>query len=265
MGKRIAAGDRMPFFQYDTPYSIDNSFRQLLADTAPLVLVFMSNFGHPVTRTFVSRYSHTRYKLTGGGFAMVVKSEPDKLAPNVGPHSLPYPLICDAEGVLYEYLDIPTRSGVWRTCSLEAWQILRKARQRGYSTPAGAPQQMPLTLILDADGTVLFSHYGSSLTDVPADCGAMQQLLAELDLLPDGERAGDRDDYDDGEAAFAPDGEAGEEEDREAETAFPAPAAQPPAGRSTRPSDHLTDDDTMPLSQTVLLGLLDDPYEDEDD
>ena len=124
---------------------------------------------------------------------------------------------------------------------------------------------MPLTLILDADGTVLFSHYGSSLTDVPADCGAMQQLLAELDLLPDGERAGDRDDYDDGEAAFAPDGEAGEEEDREAETAFPAPAAQPPAGRSTRPSDHLTDDDTMPLSQTVLLGLLDDPYEDEDD
>lgn len=255
MGKRIAAGDRMPFFQYDTPYSIDNSFRRLLAAQAPLVLVFMSNFGHPVTRTFVSRYSHSYYKLTGGGLAMVVRSEPDKLAPNVGPRSLPFPLICDADGVLYDYLDIPTRSGVWRTCSLEAWQILRKARQRGYSTPAGAPQQLPLTLILDADGTVLFCHYGSSLTDVPADCGAMQQLLAELDLLdgPAGEPPADRDDYDDAEAAQPP---------------APQPAPQrsaPPARKTFRPAaPHLTDDETMPLSQTVLLGLLDDPYEEDD-
>lgn len=255
MGKRIAAGDRMPFFHYDTPYSINNSFRSLLAEQAPLVLVFMSNFGHPVTRTFVSRYSHSRYRLTDGGLALVVRSEPDKLAANIGPHSLPFPLICDADGVLYDYLDIPTRSGVWRTCSLEAWQILRKARQRGYSTPAGAPQQLPLTLILDADGTVLFSHYGSSLTDVPADCGAMQQLLAELDLLPGGESpegGADWDEYDDGEASRAPEPQ-------------PEPPRQEasPAKKFRPAGDHLTDDGTMPLSQTVLLGLLDDPYEDE--
>ena len=68
MGKRIAPGDKLPFFQYDTPYSAANSFRRLLAERSPLVLVFMSNFGHPVTRTFVSRYSHTRHELTGGGF-----------------------------------------------------------------------------------------------------------------------------------------------------------------------------------------------------
>ena len=43
-------------------------------------------------------------------------------------------------------------------------------------------KQLPLTLVLDKDGTVLFSHYGASLTDVPADCGAAQSLLEDLDV-----------------------------------------------------------------------------------
>ena len=29
---------------------------------------------------------------------------------------------------------------------------------------------------------MLFSHYGASLTDVPADCGAAQSLLEDLDV-----------------------------------------------------------------------------------
>ena len=44
---------------------------------------------------------------------------------------------------------------------------------------------MPLTLILDKNGKVLFCHYGTSMTDVPRDCEAMQNLLEELELIPD--------------------------------------------------------------------------------
>ena len=258
MGKRIAPGDKIPFFQYDTPYSAQNSFRALLEQNAPLVLVFMSNFGHPVTRTFVSRYSHSRHKLTGGGFAMVVRSYPEKLAENIGPRSLPYPLLCDAEGVLYDLLDIPSRTGFWRTCSLEAWRILKKARRRGYVMPAHQPQQMPLTLILDADGTVLFSHYGSSLTDVPEDCGAMQNLLAELDLLPEEPEEEAED--------FAADDYDGEDYDEEEEATDDEEEDYDPDADDFA---HVPDDSDVreynspKLSHTVLLGLLDDPYEDD--
>ena len=164
MGKQIKAGEKLPFFKYDTPYSAANSFRQLLAEHAPLVLVFMSNFGHPITRTFVGRYAATYDELTGGSLALVVRSRADRLARSVGPDTLPYPLLCDADGVLYDLLDIPTRSGALSTYSLEAWQIMRDAKRRGYHSP------------------VLFSHYGASLTDVPADCGAAQSLLEDLDV-----------------------------------------------------------------------------------
>ena len=91
-------------------------------------------------------------------------------------------MLCDADGVLYDLLDIPTRSGALSTYSLEAWQIMRDAKRRGYHSPANGQQQLPLTLVLDKDGTVLFSHYGASLTDVPADCGAAQSLLEDLDV-----------------------------------------------------------------------------------
>lgn len=184
MAGRVSAGDKLPFFLYDTPYSARNRFRDLLAQNAPLVLVFMNNFGHPVTRTFAERYAETFDGLHSGGFAMVVRSRADRLARSIGPDTLPFPLLCDADGVLYDLLDIPQRSGALTAYSLEAWQILREAKRNGYKPPKDSVLDLPLTLILDSDGTVLFSHYGASLTDVPEDCDAMQAMLEELDLVP---------------------------------------------------------------------------------
>ena len=193
MAGRVAAGDKLPFFLYDTPYSAQNRFRDLLAESAPLVLVFMNNFGYPVTRTFAERDADTYDGLRSGGFAMVVRSRADKLAASIGPDTLPFPLLCDADGVLYDLLDIPQRSGALTAYSLEAWQILREAKRNGYKAPKNNLLELPLTLILDVDGTVLFAHYGSSLTDVPEDCDAMQALLEELDLVPEDDAEPDED------------------------------------------------------------------------
>ena len=176
MAERIRVGDRLPFFLYDTPYSAGNRFRDLLDAQAPLVLVFMANFGHPITRTFASRYADTYTSLHDGGFALVVRSRADKLARSIGPDTLPYPLLCDAAGVLYEHLSIPTSKSTLMSYSLEGWRILREAKKQGYQPVKGVEQQLPLTLILDRDGTVLFCHYGASLTDVPEDCAAIQIL-----------------------------------------------------------------------------------------
>ncbi len=144
----------------------------------------MANFGHPITRTFASRYADTYTSLHDGGFALVVRSRADKLARSIGPDTLPYPLLCDAAGVLYEHLSIPTSKSTLMSYSLEGWRILREAKKQGYQPVEGAEQQLPLTLILDRDGTVLFCHYGASLTDVPEDCAAIQSLLEEMELTP---------------------------------------------------------------------------------
>lgn len=182
MGERLREGDKLPFFRYDTPYSAQNRLRDLLRQKSPLFLVFMSNFGHPVTRTFAGRYASTAHKLKGAGLALVVRSRADKLSASIGPDSLPFPLLCDADGVLYDRFAIPQRRGTLLTYSLEGWRILSAAKRQGYRPPKDTPEQLPLTLILDGDGTILFCHYGASLTDVPTDCAAMQSILEELEL-----------------------------------------------------------------------------------
>ncbi len=138
MAERIRVGDRLPFLLYDTPYSAGNRFRDLLDAQAPLVLVFMANFGHPITRTFASRYADTYTSLHDGGFALVVRSRADKLARSIGPDTLPYPLLCDAAGVLYEHLSIPTPAKARSmSYSLEGWRILREAEKAGLPARQG--------------------------------------------------------------------------------------------------------------------------------
>ena len=187
MGKQIKTGEKLPFFKYDTPYSAANSFRQLLAEHAPLVLVFMSNFGHPITRTFVGRYAATYDELTGGSLALVVRSRADRLARSVGPDTLPYPLLCDADGVLYDLLDIPTRSGALSTYSLEAWQIMRDAKRRGYHSPANGQQQLPLTLaeigsVSGDHGIITLGQATNEGVCVGNDCGTLDFLLTGIQL-----------------------------------------------------------------------------------
>lgn len=188
MAGRISTGEKLPFFRYDTPYSAQNRLRDLLIQQAPLVLVFMNNFGHPITRVFAQRYAQTFDRLQSGGMAMVVRSRADKLAGSIREDTLPFPLMCDADGVLYKLLDIPLRANSLTSYSLEAWQILSEAKRKGYRPAKNAMVQLPLTLVLDGDGTVLFCHYGTSLTDLPANCGMMQQLLEDLDLSPEDDR-----------------------------------------------------------------------------
>lgn len=259
MADRIAVGDKLPFFLYDTPYSAQNRFRDLLAAKSPLVLIFMANFGHPITRTFASRYAETWGALRDGSLALVVRSRADKLAQNIGPDTLPYPLLCDAEGVLYDYLAIPQSSSTLMTYSLEGWRILREAKKQGYRAVKGTPQQLPLTLILDQDGTVLFSHYGASLTDVPEDCASIQSLLEELDLTPD---------VPDIEADVFAQTYAGNSEDPLLEEEpEERPRRRSRHGRRRpapvddfSPTESMRGYDTTDLDKTSVVSLFDDPY-----
>lgn len=262
MGERIAVGDKLPFFLYDTPYSARNRFRDLLAAKSPLVVVFMANFGHPITRTFASRYAQTFGALQDGALALVVRSRADKLSSSIGPHTLPFPLLCDADGVLYDYLDIPQNTSTLMTYSLEGWRILRGAKKQGYRAAKGAPQQLPLTLILNGEGTVLFCHYGASLTDVPEDCAAIQSLLEELDLTPDMPAIDEeafRSAYDGALPSAA----------AHADPTAELPVEKPARPRRRRPAanrEHtapIQEYGTPELAKTAVVNLFDDPYEED--
>lgn len=187
MAKRLKAGDTIPAFSYDTPYEPQKSFYGLLEGEHPVLMVFFPNFGHPITRHFITQYLDTIYALRSVRLVCVVRSKPETIAKAAPKGSLPFELICDAEGVLYDYFQIPQKHGMLRCYSLEGMRIIKKARQQGYSPAKNEPHQMPLTLVAAEGGKVLFAHYGRSMTDLPADCSAMERVAQELRLPPQAE------------------------------------------------------------------------------
>lgn len=182
MAKRLKAGDKLPAFYYDTPYEPQKSFSGFLQGEKPVMLVFLPNFGHPITRHFITQYLESIYALRSVRLACVVRSRPEAIAPVAPKGSLPFELICDAEGALYEHFQIPQKQGLLRCYSLHGMRILKEARQQGYSPKKNERHQLPLTLVADTDGRVLFAHYGHSMTDLPADCSAMERVAQELRL-----------------------------------------------------------------------------------
>ena len=204
-------------------------------------------------RVCIGRYADTYTSLHDGGFALVVRSRADKLARSIGPDTLPYPLLCDAAGVLYEHLSIPTSKSTLMSYSLEGWRILREAKKQGYQPVKGAEQQLPLTLILDRDGTVLFCHYGASLTDVPEDCAAIQSLLEEMELTPGQEPEEDELPYEELQTAVAAESRPRSRHGRE----------RPETTDEFRPIRPVHAYPESDLEKTSMFGLFDDPYDDK--
>lgn len=182
MAKLIPGGE-FPRFRYDTPYRAQNRVAELYSEQ-PLFMVFLSNLGHPVTRSVLQDYMDSFAQLTGCGLACVVRSKPQTIAAAMPEGSLPFTVICDPEGELYRHFEIPTETSVFRYSSLKAMHILREAQKKGYRSSKGKPEQLPLTVLVDTDGTVLMAHYGSSLTDLPENCAAMTVIMDNLPPQP---------------------------------------------------------------------------------
>ena len=222
--KKLQAGDQIPRFTYDSPYRPQLPFYDLLDADTPLFVVFMRNFGHPITRHYVMEYIQDKDKLTSARLACVVRTDPHVIAGAIPEEQMPFSLICDAEGVLYEHFCVPSTTSWFRSHSLTALRILKEARKMGYKAVEGETYQLPLTLLIDRDGTVLMAHYGQSLTDLPENCAALEKVArAVLDARRrEMEKQNKR-------AARQEEAPAAEpEEEAEAPVEEPAPQPQPP-------------------------------------
>lgn len=184
MKKDVLTGTVIPRFLYDTPTAPGCDFYALCAGDGPLVMVFLPNFGHPISREYLKRYLAGLDELRSGRLACVVRSAPQRIAQALNGAEFPFALICDAEGVLYDHFGVRTTRSLldWTP---EARRIFRAAKADGYRPEKGERQLLPLTLVVDVGGEILYAHHGQSLTDLPEDCAALERvcahLLAELD------------------------------------------------------------------------------------
>lgn len=174
MSKRFREGDVIQRFSFDTPYHPANDFYSLCSDEQPVCMVFLRNFGHPITRHYILAYAQDHAQLLDARLVVVVRSDPATLAKNIPEEVIPFTILCDPEGVLAEYFAQQAVSG-WRGRSGESARILRSAKKEGFREEKG-PQPLPLTLLVGEGGRVLYAHYGRTFTDLPENSAAVQRV-----------------------------------------------------------------------------------------
>lgn len=174
MSKRFREGDVIQRFSFDTPYHPANDFYSLCSDEQPVCMVFLRNFGHPITRHYILAYAQDHAQLLDARLVVVVRSDPATLAKNIPEGVIPFTILCDPEGVLAEYFAQQAVSG-WRGRSGESARILRSAKKEGFREEKG-PQPLPLTLLVGEGGRVLYAHYGRTFTDLPENSAAVQRV-----------------------------------------------------------------------------------------
>ncbi len=166
-------------FTYDTPTTAQNDFYKLCEGQKPLVLVFLPNFGHPISRNYIKTYVQTHSALRKARLACVVRSKPDVIAARLAGAELPFTIICDAESVLYDYFEVQSTTSIF-DWTFAAKRIMDEAKSEGYVLEKGSEQLLPLTMIFGGDGRVLYAHRAKSLTDLPEDCYAIDEVCVKL-------------------------------------------------------------------------------------
>ena len=172
-------GTSIPRFTYDTPAAPGNDFYALCEGDQPLTLIFLPSFSHPIAREYIARYLKTLDALEGVRLACVLRSSPREVAAELEGHAFPFPLICDGQGVLYNFMGVE-QAGVLKSWTFAAQRIFKTARGQGVSLDRNSPQMLPLTLVLGPEGKILFAHYGRFLTDLPEDCATIRSICEEV-------------------------------------------------------------------------------------
>ena len=141
-------------------------------------MIFLPGFDHPVTREYLTRYLKTCRGCGVCGWRVWCAQPPRSGRATQG-KEFPFPIICDAPGVLYSYLGVEQARGLL-SWSFSAQRIYKSARDAGYHYDRNAPQILPMTLIVGHEGKILFTHSGRSQTDLPEDCVAIRELAREV-------------------------------------------------------------------------------------
>ena len=162
---RLTAGDVMPDFSFDTPFTSGLTLADTVRQADKTILLFLRYYGSLIT-------------AAGGQALVVLQSDPAGLAAQLQPDSLPFAILCDPDAALYKNFGIQPAASKVEMIDASTLAKIAKAKASGYKHGAyeGEELQLPAAFILEHDRHVLYAHYGKNAGDTP-DARTLAELL----------------------------------------------------------------------------------------
>ncbi len=169
--KRLAAGDILPEFMYDTAFETRRSFAQTAGRAGKTALIFLRYFGCTLCQYDIHRLAagYSRITEAGGQALVVLQSSRQTIESQLQKGDLPFEIICDPSGALYERFAVHPAASKARLADARTVVKLAKSMLAGYRHGAyeGDELQLPAAFVTDSDRRIIYAHYGRSAGDIP--------------------------------------------------------------------------------------------------
>ncbi len=164
---RLLVGDKLPNFKYDTPTTADNDLYEVIGNR-PATMLFFRDSGCLFTAYHLEKLRRNYRYFNSGNRALicVVQGTPSEFS---GYKAFDFPIVCDADSVLYQAFDLPKAMFALSLLSIEALRIIEGAKKHDikYERSLKENVQLPVTILTEPDKTIEYIHKSQSVTDIP--------------------------------------------------------------------------------------------------
>lgn len=168
---RVREGDALPDFNYHTAYKSDINYLEKVKGRKNF-LVFLRYFGCTVCQLDILEFADRYFELKDKGieFTLVLQSDRYLLKNQLDKNPLPFEIISDPNGDLYDKFNIRPAYSQGEMLSQEAFKKIIRAQGKGleHGKYEGNEQQLPAVFLIDEEGKVEYSHYGKDIADIPS-------------------------------------------------------------------------------------------------
>lgn len=168
---RLNKGEILPDIIVDTPFQKEVSLKQLAAGKHTMLL-FLRYYGCSLCQLDMRelKENYDKIEASGGQAVVVLQSDPDKLAQQLGgPEAFPYQIVCDPQLTLYQRFAIFPAVSQMDLYGPRLMEKMAEVQRKGIEHGAyeGDEMQIPAAFAVNSSMELLYVHYGQGLGDTP--------------------------------------------------------------------------------------------------
>ncbi len=170
---RLNKGDTFPNYEVVETFQGNTTISNIMNHT-PTMFVVLRYIGCTVCRYDVHLLTQriNEFKEKGVNVCVIMQSSQENVKKDLQDQPLPFALICDTDMHIYHDLEILPANSMEALVG-DSLSLLKekgaKANACGFEhgTYEGNEQQLPAFFYVDENGTVIVSHYGTTIMDMP--------------------------------------------------------------------------------------------------
>jgi len=181
MKNKLSAGMDAPDFKFNTPWRQGLAFHDGFKDGLAL-LVFLRYLGCPLCQLKIDEILAEEFRFQDAGISLfvVLQSSSASVRGYYRETDIPFSLICDPEGKIYECYGVVTGS-IFRYITPGVLKKVASAKKHGirHGKKEGKELQLPAIFIISSGGRIAYAGYGKNIGDVPEN-EALFEMIANM-------------------------------------------------------------------------------------